>query len=372
MKKNKNKDLMAKVLSLISSTQNEQNVISQTKQISFAAILENFVHFDFTEDEAEKHWKNIIEKYEALQQKLGNEANLHLAIVDYFTNSSQIISQPMLIEVHVFKQTEQLAMLDGLTGIFNRRYMDIILKKEANRCLRYDKKLSICILDIDNFKHFNDTYGHQFGDTVLISLADKLQSALREEDIACRYGGEEFMLILPETDSSGAFILIERIRNNLKKIPLFNEKKITFSCGIATLPTASTEIEELIRASDKALYEAKFTGKNKTIIAPPERRKFDRFPQSWKLDIYKDNSFDLISGITTKNVSLGGIQFECNVLYPIDTQLFLRFTNPNDNDKIIEARSKITWVKRINENLCTYGVSFINLPDILKTAFSNF
>ncbi|NLM01645.1 MAG: GGDEF domain-containing protein [Treponema sp.] len=371
MKNEKNTKLLKQVLELIGNTHSSVCNVFPGSKLNFSSLLENYVHFDFSEEEAENHWKNIIERYQKLKEKLGNEANAHLAIVDYFTNfSKQTLDQPMLIEVHVFRQTEQAAMIDSLTGLFNRRYMDIILKKEFNRCTRYDKNLSICIIDIDDFKKVNDTFGHQFGDDVLQELANALKNVLREEDIVCRYGGEEFLLILPETDNNGAFILCERIRKNISTIYPFKEKKITFSAGIASFPACVGDPQTLIRCADRALYEAKLSGKNKTAYAPEERRKFNRFPQEWKLDMYVKNPRNLITGIKTKNVSFGGLHFECNENYPVDTNLFLHFINPADSNKIIEVKARITWAKKLGEIKFNYGVTFINLPEVLKEAFS--
>ena len=101
---------------------------------SYASLLEAFVHLEFTEEDAISHWNKIIENSAVLKQKLGRKIGIHLAVVDYFTNVNRLMHSPMLIEVHVFRQTERLAMVDGLTGVFNRRYMDIVLKKENNRC----------------------------------------------------------------------------------------------------------------------------------------------------------------------------------------------------------------------------------------------
>lgn len=371
MNSQKSNKLMGQVLALINEYTDSNIKDQNSSDATFASLLENFVHFDFSESSAEKHWEHILYRYEELQKKLGDDANAHLAIVDYFTNySKQILNQPMLVEVHVFKQAEEAAMIDGLTGIFNRRYMELFLKKEYNRCKRYNKKLAICIIDIDNFKNINDTYGHQFGDLVLKTLAKALKNVLREEDIACRYGGEEFLIILPETDTEGSYVLTERIRDSIKNISPFKEKSITFSAGVASFPACAGDTQTLIRCADRALYEAKFTGKNKTIKSVEERRKFDRFAQTWKLDMFQSNPRNIIKGLVTKDVSYGGIQFECEVNYPVDTELYLHFTSPENNNQIIEAKGRITWATRINDNLFNYGLAFLNLPDVLQKAFT--
>lgn len=337
-----------------------------TDNASFACLLEAFVHLEFTEEEAIAHWKKIIENGNVLREKLGKKIGLHLALVDYFTNIRRIMNSPMLIEVHVFRQTERLAMVDGLTGVFNRRYMDIILKKEYNRCERYGKPLSVCLIDIDNFKQINDNRGHQFGDEVLKEIASLLKAAVREEDIVCRYGGEEFLLILPETEAAGAFILANRIRMELKGDPFFKENRITFSAGTSTFPSAALDIVSLIKAADRALYQAKFLGKDRVAEAVPERRKFGRFPQCWAVDVYPESSREPVIGIMTQNVSIGGIQFECAVRHAIDTPLKLVFTNIDPDIPDVEAEARITWVKKHNDAYL-YGVSFIDTPELIES-----
>jgi diguanylate cyclase (GGDEF)-like protein len=239
----------------------------------FSRLLEVFVHLEFNEEEAIEHWARIMDHYRELSGRLGRKIGLPAVLADYFTNDERLLDSPMLIEIHVFKQTERLAMIDGLTGAFNRRYMDIALKKELNRCARYSKDLSIFIIDIDDFKIVNDTYGHVFGDTVLIELARLMRETMREEDVVCRYGGEEFLAILPETQSGGAMILAERLRAAAAALPLLKDRGITFSGGIATFPGMSEDPRALVMTADRALYRAKFSGKNRVLIAEAKDKR---------------------------------------------------------------------------------------------------
>ena len=332
---------------------------------SYASLLEAFVHLEFTEEDAISHWNNIIENSAVLKEKLGRKIGIHLAVVDYFTNVNRLMHSPMLIEVHVFRQTERLAMVDGLTGVFNRRYMDIVLKKEYTRCERYGKPLSVCMLDIDNFKMINDRRGHQFGDEVLRELSRLLKGAVREEDIVCRYGGEEFLLVLPETEASGALIFANRLRQRVKDDPFFVEHKVTFSAGTATFPSSALDIEGLVQAADRALYQAKFSGKDRVMEAIPERRKSGRYPHSWAVDIYPESVERPITGILTQNVSIGGIQFQCAARHGIDTPIRLVFTNIDQDIPDVEAEGRITWVKKVSGSYL-YGVSFNDTPEIIE------
>ncbi|MBP7479283.1 MAG: diguanylate cyclase [Spirochaetaceae bacterium] len=367
-------ELFGRVLRLINEGSNGEKDSECACSASFSTLLENFVHLDFTEEEAEHHWKNILVCAAELEKKLSKPVNAHLAIVDYFTSKEHRLNSPMLIEVHVFKQTEKLAMVDSLTNVFNRRYMDIVLKKEFNRCERYNKSFSLCILDLDNFKQINDSKGHQFGDLVLVELSALIKNTIREEDVICRYGGEEFIIILPETDTAGAFYLAERVRKAVDLTPFFTDNNISFSAGTASYPACAQDITSLIRVADKALYEAKFTGKGKTCEAPPERRRFWRFPKEWEVEIFSKDANELLSTIKTKNISVGGFQFESKLSYHIDTRLNLVFKSL---DKALQGAKKditvegtITWVNHQINGVYSYGICFTDTPEALEKAFN--
>lgn len=160
---------------------------------------------------------------------------------------------------------QDMADRDGLTGIFNRRYFQESLEREVVRARRYERPLSLILFDIDHFKKLNDTLGHQAGDTVLRDLGAIVRNMLREADVFCRYGGEEFVVILPETDKSGALGLAERIRRAVSKHSFRDTAGkpfgITISLGVSTMPPVA-EKEALIKTADDALYRAKESGRN--------------------------------------------------------------------------------------------------------------
>jgi len=156
----------------------------------------------------------------------------------------------------------ELSILDGLTGIYNRRFLELFLNKEVERCRRYQRGLSVIMLDIDHFKKYNDTYGHPAGDIILQKVAKLLQEHGRRLDIVARFGGDEFALILPETDQSGAAHLAEAIRARVEAL-FAADKGITISLGVASMYPGHDGSEELIQTADLALYEAKRGGKNR-------------------------------------------------------------------------------------------------------------
>jgi len=162
------------------------------------------------------------------------------------------------------QETRQLLHEDGLTGAQNRRAMDTILAKEVSRSKLTGSRLSVAMVDIDHFKNVNDNFGHDAGDKLLLHLTMIAKSVLRESDVLVRYGGEEFLLILPDADLHGAEFVIGRLKQVLQKSPLIYEGKkieVTFSGGIAQLLPDENGHALILRA-DKALYEAKHAGRN--------------------------------------------------------------------------------------------------------------
>jgi diguanylate cyclase (GGDEF)-like protein len=162
---------------------------------------------------------------------------------------------------------------DRLTDLYNHGYLHQRLDEELERAARFGHQLSVIMLDIDDFKQFNDRYGHPKGDMVLRAVSTIVTQNLREIDVAARYGGEEFVLVLPETDLAGAAAVAERIRVSMAEyphlsIPGDNETVTqTVSLGVATYPQHATTTARLIEAADIAMYEAKRRGKNQVSIA---------------------------------------------------------------------------------------------------------
>lgn len=170
---------------------------------------------------------------------------------------------------HFYEKTVIRSHSDSLTNLWNHGYFQYLLQEEFDKAKVTKIPLSLIMLDIDDFKIYNDLLGHQAGDKILIELAQLLKNRSRKMDFVCRYGGEEFTIILPQTDKKETFSIAERIRQDIERHPFIHEeilpsKKLTVSIGIASSPENGTSPPELIAASDKAVYQAKHKGKNNT------------------------------------------------------------------------------------------------------------
>lgn len=190
-------------------------------------------------------------------------------------NESLLMQANKQLHSHVAKieqlraELHELAIRDPLTGLYNRRYLNDSLEREFSRAQRESLPVSLLMMDIDHFKIINDSHGHQLGDKFLIAIADLLKKNSRSSDIACRYGGEEFILVLPGTDTQAAYARAEHFRTKFAQIRISHDMKdlsITVSMGVASYPVHSTTAEDLINKADLALYQSKHNGRNRVTI----------------------------------------------------------------------------------------------------------
>lgn len=171
--------------------------------------------------------------------------------------------------VNFVELQELLATTDPMTSLFNFRYLCTCMDKEISKSRRYGHKLSAAILDLDDFKAINDTFGHQAGDELLRAVGEVLTSGVRDSDMVARYGGEEFSVVFPETDKADALMVVEKLRRGIAEISLadYPEMRITTSIGIAGFPEDGADKTDLLVSADKALYRAKAAGKNRSVTA---------------------------------------------------------------------------------------------------------
>jgi diguanylate cyclase (GGDEF)-like protein len=238
-------------------------------------------------DEAGKYFDLKIKNTKSVQEIL-QEANIRLSLInlDYDQMNKQLIQAKIALE-NLTRELEaknrildNLANIDGLTGIYNHRYFQTVLDQEISRANRHQSLISILLIDIDHFKKFNDTYGHQVGDFVLQEFASILKENLRKYDTLARYGGEEFVVILPETGTEDALTVAEKLRM-LVDTSVFDDRRetyhVTASFGHACATPATDDNftkSGFISKADLALYEAKEKGRNRVITYVPKKKWF--------------------------------------------------------------------------------------------------
>jgi len=272
------------------------------------------------------------------------------------------------------EKLETLASHDELTGCLNFRSTMELLEKEIIRSQRYQKQFSVVMIDIDDFKSKNDKYGHQAGNDALAAFAKVIKKSLRGIDRVGRYGGEEFIVILPETDAQYALSAVERIRKNLEQTKitsahLENGKELTlrFSAGVAAFPHNGKDLRELIWVVDKALLQAKREGKNRAVL---ERRKSIRLsPQpGTRIGIVDSSGKEEVGVFQIADISKEGMLFFFTQDI-LDEEFLGRIYRPKDESPF-ELTCKVRHKARSENDLFRVGVYFPEMPESSKEKLS--
>ena len=223
-------------------------------------------HVDLRESQCVQVWDEMLARRRMLTDQAGRQIPLKAALLDVLA-SSGFVRVPIIIEYEDLKKLELNAVTDPLTGLYNRRLFGESFEKELNRARRYTQPLSLVILDLHRFKEVNDKHGHPRGDEVLRATASTLKKALRTSDSAFRIGGDEFALLLPQTDSPQALALSRRIETVFAEMirPLQLEVAVSMDHGVAIFPQDAEQADQLIRIADERLYRQKHDNHKRTI-----------------------------------------------------------------------------------------------------------
>src|SRR5467141_763487 len=222
--------------------------------------LRAIAHVDLRESESVQIWEDMLSRRRELTGLVGRQVSLKTALTDVLS-SAGLLRVPILIEYDELKKLELNAVTDPLTGLYNRRLFAETFEKELNRARRYTQPLGLVTLDLHRFKEVNDKHGHPRGDDVLRAAAATLKKALRTSDYAFRIGGDEFALILPQTDAPQALALARRVETVFAEIlqPLQLTVGVSMDHGAANFPQDAEQADQLIRIADERLYRLKHT-----------------------------------------------------------------------------------------------------------------
>ena len=295
-------------------------------------------------------------------------------MLQYFLRSQRKLHNPAIVEIKLLKRTQASAIYDELTRLYNYRYFQDRVVSEARRALRYDDALTLLMIDVDDFKAFNDTRGHLAGNMALRRLASVLRKSVREVDVAARYGGEEFAILLPSTPKLAALKLAEKLRSAVEKAGIGkdaaggSDKPLTVSVGVASLPGDAANADELVDRADSALYIAKSMGKNCVKPFSDERREHTR------LDATVSGFFHVLAKerhpLATTNVSEGGILFHSAEPLPSGSLLKLQLALPPGGEPI-ECAVKVLRVIGARGGF-EIGTQILHMPRLHVRRFRQF
>jgi len=250
-------------------TEAEKNRIGNLKKSRglrfFSDLLYSITHQYFAPEVAEDLWTEVLRHKYELSKALGRNVRITVASLDYLSNITDKMDSATLVgEAHI-EEIVELSLRDGLTGLFNHTYFYQQIDMEVRRYVRHGALVSLVLIDIDDFKQVNDTYGHQEGDRILAAMGRTLMRVARDSDICCRQGGEEFAVILPLTDVHEAGVSANRLKMELVEC-LPGGRTVTVSMGVASCGKETRTYRYLVEKADAALYQAKRSGKDRVVV----------------------------------------------------------------------------------------------------------
>lgn len=340
----------------------------------YPILLYALSHLEFDPASAEKHWRSIWKYREDMSRRLGREADFRVAMLSYFLDISRKMKNPKIIEIRVFQKTQDGLYVDELTGLFNYRYFKSTLERDVHRVRRYEVPLSVVMFDVDDFKRFNDLYGHMAGNRVLVRVARTLQQSVREADCVARYGGEEFAMLLPETSKAGALQVAERARRKVESmlvsLPGGRAARVTVSAGVAQFGADASTAEELLQRADHALYISKSRGKNMVTPYAVERRSFARIEASIVGRVSASPREQAL--FRAANASEGGLLFYTDHALPISSLVDLNLTLPRRR-RALRCRAMVTRIHEVpGAREYEVGVKIVEMPKVDRRLYRRY
>ncbi|MFP4431111.1 MAG: diguanylate cyclase [Spirochaetota bacterium] len=356
---------------LLSATQLLEGLPADEER--YAALFEALCDLSLSDDKAAAYLETVTQHQGRLSERLGRPVDLRVALLDLWSQDEAPVKAAKLIEVEHYLNSLRMAYLDGLTGLYNRRYLEEFLHREITRSERHNLFFSILFVDIDNFKRINDSKGHAFGDRVLKKISEDLKESARREDLVARYGGEEFIVVMPQTDTGGALIFADRLLASVRSRD--GDQPTTLSGGIATFPVHGTTAEELLENADKGLYEAKVSGKDRVRVSHSDQRRDPRYRCS--LDVlYSFDGTSYNPGIT-RDVSRSGLGFVTNRSIEVGKNLSLLIRSRRQ-ERTFLVETRIMWAEELPESRETssirlgaryYGSEGSSVEELLHEAY---
>jgi diguanylate cyclase (GGDEF)-like protein len=357
---------------------NEERILKRLDQIRtqsglqvYAALLLILTGLGFEESEARLHWEEVLKHRQRLGQALQRNIGLRVAVLDYFVNVNRQLVSPRIIDLALHDRQDPSSPVDARTGLWNARQFLSALQKEIRRAKRYKLELTVLYLDIDDFREINERHGELVGDILLREVAILVKNKIRDIDMAARLSGEEFGLILPETERMGAFLVAERIRKEMERH--FMRRDIdgrpiamTVTIGMAKYPADAAMPDRLVRRAEEAMHQAKARGGNTVGVYYRERRSYIRFDvmrQQVQIRVTpagRDASDFKEETEAPVNISRSGLLFESDRAFAIGDELEIVCQDVRDQARVT-LRARVVRMEEIEGQPMRYEVGAVFL-----------
>ena len=340
--------------------------------VVYVELLYLLTHIRFDPDEAQTHWEAVILHRKELEDAVGRPMDLSVGLVSYFVQVSGKLKHPKVMELKLFEETRASAYKDELTGLHNFRFFQEFLRWEVKRCERSGGEFSIAMGDLDNFKAFNDRYGHEVGNKALQAVGRGLQKAGRDQDVAVRYGGEEFVIIMPETSKEDAVRVADRVRRAIEELELPETDPadgVTMSLGIASYPADAFAPEALIRCADRAMYTAKARGKNQAQLYGANRRGLRRVhvELEGEIRVLKDQTLPF----STLDISERGLRFKAKESLALNSMVEFVLKLPGHRRRV-QAYGRVVRVHEEEDGCYQMALSIMDIDSREYLALSSY
>ena len=347
-------------------------IIQGTGPEAYSVIFHVLTHLNIQPKEAKKCWQEISAHRLKMIQALDRDVNLRTAICDYFCTINKSFKNPVVVEISIFEKRLNAYKYDSLTGLYTRDFFNGMLSRELARAKRYGTEMALVFLDLDDFKKINDSHGHLIGDDALKEVAKIIRDEIRSEDTAARFGGEEMVILLPETGKIKALIVGERIRERIELEHKGKTIKMTVSGGISSSPIDGTDAAALIENADKAMYMAKGLGKNNIVLFSTEQRQYLRVNFQNEINV-RTIDFNGTLNLTAKpkNICTGGILFESPNYLEIGTKVQLQIPVSTE-EKPLTMIGTVVRVEALGAERWDIGISFLQVDKLSRNEIARF
>ena len=339
--------------------------------VAYAELIFLLTRLRFDPADARLHWPRVVARTREIDVTFGQAVDIRVGLLSYFLDVDRHLVRPKVVEMDWVEWTAASALLDDVTGLPNQRFFRDQLGRETERSRREGLPLSLIVLDTDGFKRVNDTFGHQVGTETLRALGALLRAHAGDGCLVGRYGGDEFVVLLPSTSKADAARVAEVLRAAVEAHRIQTPDGpapfgITMSAGVATCPGDAKDENALFVAADRALYQAKASGKNQVYLFGESTRSYARRRIAWRGYVEPAGSAGF--PIETIEVGEGGFSFRSDRDVPTDTLLEASLTAPDG--RTLRVAGRVVWKRALGPGLPEIAIRFVEAGRLARESLS--